>query len=53
MKKIRVFVVVDFETSRAIRAYESEEKANDFADDLLLKEKRDTLVTEVTAYLDD
>ena len=53
MKKVWVYVVVDTETGRALRAYEAEEKANDFADDLYGSEGRDTLVTPVWAILED
>lgn len=53
MKKVKIFVVVDTETNRALRAYEFEEKANDFADDLYEMDRQDTLVSEVWAYLED
>lgn len=53
MKKLRFYVVVDTETNKALRAYESEEKANDFADDLYEMDRQDTLVSEVWAYLED
>ena len=53
MKKVRIFVVVDTETSKALRAYEDEERANDFQDDLYALNEQDTLISEVWAYLDD
>ena len=46
MKKL-IWVVVDWETRRAVRAFDDEEKANDFCDDMYLIHGKDGLVTEV------
>ena len=46
MKKV-IYVVVDWETRRAVKAFTDEEKANDFGDDLYLLNGKDNLVTEI------
>lgn len=51
MKK-KIYVVVDWETRRALYASTSEEEAADFADELWTSNpSRDYLVSDVFAYL--
>ena len=46
MKKV-IYVVVDWETRRVVKAFDEMEKAEDFGDDLYLNEGRDNLVSSV------
>lgn len=53
MKKLRIYVVEDTETDKALAAFRSEEKAMDWEDEYWVATQRDTLISPCMADLEE
>lgn len=53
MKRLRIYVVVDTETNKALAAFRSEEEAMDWEDEHWVATQRDTLISPCMADLEE